>query len=250
MKISGDGSWEAVTENISNEVTEKPNDAQPISQETAAQNVDDVMDLTENDNEIHNNDDDDDKKPLPAGESDGMNKSTSPLMGDGIWRELFSSALGTRTTNTRSDLDDIIRRNHLMFNSLAQGQSQTPVSSNVQSQHNENSNNNNNGHVRHSNPATWISRTQSAIQALPAQTSATTLDGDRLQNFSRSHPSPPTSSQVRLFSLFCYIFVFLNLSICRVRVFLQVKANRLHNLVLDQLHLFQQTALAHTKTNP
>ncbi|XP_076891706.1 uncharacterized protein LOC143543219 [Bidens hawaiensis] len=194
VKISGDGSWEAVTENISNEATEKPNDAQPISQETTAQSVDDVMDLTENDKEIHNNDDNDDKKPLPAGESDGMNKSTSPLMGDGIWRELFSSALGTRTTNVRSDVDDIIRRN-LMFNSLAQGQSQTPVSSNVQSQHNENSNNNNNGHVRHPTSATWISRTQSAIQALPAQTSATTLDGDRLQNFSRSHPSPPMSSQ-------------------------------------------------------
>ncbi|KAI3812902.1 hypothetical protein L1987_17615 [Smallanthus sonchifolius] len=79
VKISGDGSWEAVTENNSNELTEKPNenDAQPLNQETTTLNVDDIMDLTENDNEIDNFYKDDDTKPFPPGESSVMNKNIS-----------------------------------------------------------------------------------------------------------------------------------------------------------------------------
>ncbi|KAI3693651.1 hypothetical protein L1987_76599 [Smallanthus sonchifolius] len=198
VKISGDGSWQAVTENISNENTEKPNDAPPSDQETSTQNVDDVMDLTENDNEMDKTDKDDAKKPSPAGESSVMNKTIAPHMEDGFWSEYYSSAHGSRTTmDTRSDCD-VIQRNHLIFNPLTQGhsQSQIPVFNNMQSQQNENSNNNGNGHVRYPMPAARIiTRTQNAIQALPAQISARTVDGDIQQNFSRSHLNQQMSSQ-------------------------------------------------------
>ncbi|KAI3812903.1 hypothetical protein L1987_17616 [Smallanthus sonchifolius] len=54
---------------------------------------------------------------------------------------------------------------------------------------------NNNGHVRYPRPATWVKRTQNAIQALPAPNSPRTVDGDRQDNFSRSHLNQHTSSQ-------------------------------------------------------
>ncbi|KAJ0431268.1 putative Zinc finger, MIZ-type, Zinc finger, RING/FYVE/PHD-type [Helianthus annuus] len=189
VKISGDGSWEAVTDNIGNELTEKPNDTQPLNQETTSRNVDDVMDLTENDNEIDKFEDNDDKKSSPAGVSSVTNKNTAPHMEDEFWGEFYSPA--------RLDAGDVIQRNRLLFNSLARGQSQsqsqsqseTPVSGNTPSQQNENSNNNNNndGNVRYPTSASWVTNTRNAIQALPAQNSARTVDGDIRHNFSRSH---------------------------------------------------------------
>lgn len=198
VKISSDGSWETVAE--TNENTEKPNDASPSHQETNNQDADDIMDLTGNDNEIYK---DDDQKPCPSGEPSVVNK-TAPHMEDGFWKEFYSSDLPSRTANSRSDINDVVQRNHQMFNSLTQNQSQSqiPVS--------------NNGHVRYSTPNGWVARTQTAIQALPAQSSAMAVDGDRQQqNFSRSNlnqhqvshqvsrmnsfpSSQHTSSQVRL----------------------------------------------------
>ncbi|KAD3641374.1 hypothetical protein E3N88_30598 [Mikania micrantha] len=179
VKISGDGSWEAVTENNSNELTEKPNDAQPLVQETTTQIVDDIMDLTENDNEYDKFDKDYERKPSPAGESSELNKNILSHMEDRPWRDLALSD---------------IQRNHLIFNSLTQSQSQAPVSSNMQSQPNGNSNNNISGHVRFPAPATWVTRTPNAIQALPAQNSSRVVDGDRQQDFSRSHLNRHMSS--------------------------------------------------------
>ncbi|KAJ0559207.1 putative Zinc finger, MIZ-type, Zinc finger, RING/FYVE/PHD-type [Helianthus annuus] len=126
VKISGDGSWQAVTENISNgnEHIEKPNDAPSSNQETATQNVDDIMDLTENDDEMEKVDKDYDQMPSPAGESSLTNNNIAPHTDDGYWRRYCSSALVTGTTNTRSDVFDAIQRQHLIFNSLGQSQGQ------------------------------------------------------------------------------------------------------------------------------
>ncbi|KAK9076664.1 hypothetical protein SSX86_004998 [Deinandra increscens subsp. villosa] len=198
VKISGDGSWEAVTENISNEHTEKSNDAPPSNQDPTTQNVDDIMDLTENDNDMENIDKDDDKKPSPAGLSSVMNTNIPPHTVDGFWRELYSSTLGSRTTtNSRLDVCDVTQRNDLIFNSLTQGQSQsqTPISNNIQSQRNENSNSSGNGHVRYPSSAARVTRTQNAIPALPAQNSARNVDGARQLNFPRSYVNQHMSSK-------------------------------------------------------
>ncbi|XP_024993343.1 E4 SUMO-protein ligase PIAL2 isoform X2 [Cynara cardunculus var. scolymus] len=217
VKISSDGSWEAVTE--SNEHTIKPNDAQPLHQETTIQSVDDIMDLTEGDNEADTCDRDEDKKPSPAefhGESSILNSTPvsmhinnvhgniAPHMEDGFWREFYSSTLGTRTTNTRSDVNEVrsvrdafasldreiedLQRNNLIFNSLTPGQ--TAASNSMGLQQYENSNNTGNGYVRYPTPANYVTRTAIAIQALPAQSSARILEGDRQQHqqqFVRSH---------------------------------------------------------------
>ncbi|KAM0015557.1 putative Zinc finger, MIZ-type, Zinc finger, RING/FYVE/PHD-type [Helianthus debilis subsp. tardiflorus] len=126
VKISGDGSWQAVTETISNgnEHIEKPNDAPSSNQETATQNADDIMDLTENDDEMEKVDKDYDQMPSPAGESSLTNNNIAPHTDDGYWRRYCSSALVTGTTNTRSDVFDAIQRQHLIFNSLGQSQGQ------------------------------------------------------------------------------------------------------------------------------
>ncbi|XP_076913666.1 E4 SUMO-protein ligase PIAL2-like [Bidens hawaiensis] len=192
VEISGDGSWQAVTENISNEPSEKPNDVPPSNQETATQNAVDVMDLTVDDYEIDKTDKDDDKKPLPAGESSIMNKNVAPHMEDEFWRDFYLSIHGTETTN------NTIHRQH-SFNSLTPGQSQSqsqvPVSNTMQSQQIENSNNNGNGHLRYPTPASWITRIPNAIQALPVQTSARPVDADRQQNISTSYPHQHMNSQ-------------------------------------------------------
>ncbi|KAJ0913916.1 putative E3 SUMO protein ligase [Helianthus annuus] len=202
VKISGDGSWQAVTENISNgnEHIEKPNDAPSSNQETATQNVDDIMDLTENDDEMEKVDKDYDQMPSPAGESSLTNNNIAPHTDDGYWRRYCSSALVTGTTNTRSDVFDAIQRQHLIFSSLgqSQGQSQMHVSNNTQSQHNENSNNNGNGHVRYPTSATLITRIPNAIQALPAQNSAITGQSQPDHSFlsSQSQSQSQTPLQV------------------------------------------------------
>ncbi|XP_076951900.1 E4 SUMO-protein ligase PIAL2-like [Bidens hawaiensis] len=192
VEISSDGSWQAVTGNISNETTEKPNDAPPSNQETVAQNVDDIMDLTVDDYEIDKTDKDDDQKPLPAGESSFMTKNVAPHMEDGFWRDFYTSTHGTETTN------NTIQRQH-GFNSLtlgqSQSQSQVPVANTMQSQQIENSSNNGNGHARYPTPASWITRIPNAIQALPAPTSARPVDADRQQNISTSYPHQHMNSQ-------------------------------------------------------
>ncbi|KAL8200940.1 hypothetical protein R6Q57_012279 [Mikania cordata] len=186
VKISGDGSWEAVTENNSNELTEKPNIAQPLIQETTIQNVDDIMDLTENDNASDEFDKDDDRIPSTFGESSVINYNISPHMEDGSWRELYSSALS-----------DIQRTwNHILLNSLTQGQSQSQAPS-MRSQQNENLNNSSNNNNKDNNGplrCTWVTRKRTAIQAPSAQHSSRMVDGDRQKNFSRSHLNQHMSS--------------------------------------------------------
>ncbi|PWA45774.1 Zinc finger, MIZ-type [Artemisia annua] len=185
VKISNDGSWESVTE--SQENPEKPKDAPSSNQETYVQDVDDIMDLTENDNEVDKAEKDIDKKPSPAGESSAVNKNTAPHMEDGFWTEFYSTGLpGTRMNNSRSDVSEVVQRNQQMFNSITlgqtQSQSQIPVSNNMQQQQNDNSNNNGNLYTRYQN---WVTRTPNAVQALPAQGSATVANGDRQQHLSR-----------------------------------------------------------------
>ncbi|XP_076929214.1 E4 SUMO-protein ligase PIAL2-like [Bidens hawaiensis] len=189
VEISSDGSWQAGTGNISNETTEKPNDAPPSNQETVALNVDDIMDLTVDDYEIDETDMDADKKPSPAGES-LMNENVAPHMEDGFWRDFYSSTHGTETTN------NTIQRQH-SFNSLSPGQSQSqvPVANTMQSQQIEISSNNGNGHARYPTPASWITRIPNAIQALPAPASARPVDADRQQNISTSYPHQHMNSQ-------------------------------------------------------
>ncbi|KAI3727671.1 hypothetical protein L6452_16289 [Arctium lappa] len=232
VKISADGSWEAVTE--SNEHTVKPHDAPPLHQETTIQSVDDIMDLTEGDNEMDTHGDRNvDKKPSPAefhGEPSVMNsapmninnvhRNIAPHMEDGFWREFYSSTLATRTANTRSDINEVgsirdaftsldreiedLQRSNLIFNSTL-GQSQIPASNSMALQQYENSNNIDNGYARYRTPANYVTRTPIAIQALPAQSSARIVDGDRQQHqqhqqqFARSHlnqhqVSPMTSA--------------------------------------------------------
>ncbi|KAD3641339.1 hypothetical protein E3N88_30563 [Mikania micrantha] len=191
IKIPAKG-HSSVAENNSNELTEKPNIAQPLIQETTIQNVDDIMDLTENDNASDEFDKDDDRIPSTFGESSVINNNISPHMEDGFWRELYSSALS-----------DIQRTwNHILLNSLTQGESQSQSQApSMRSQQNENlnnsSNNNNkdnNGPLRCPTSATWVTRKRTAIQAPSAQHSSRMVDGDRQKNFSRSHLNQHMSS--------------------------------------------------------
>lgn len=207
VKISNDGSWESVTE--SQENPEKPKDAPSSNQETYIQDVDDIMDLTENDNEVVKTEKDTDKKFSPAGESSAVNKNTAPHMEDGFWTEYYSTGLqGTRMNNNRSDVSEVVQRNQQMFNSITLGQTQTqsqiPVSNNMQQQQNDNSNNNGNLYTRYQN---WVTRTPNAVQALPAQSSATVANGDRQQHLWRPQltqhqVSRMMSSQVRVYMNF------------------------------------------------
>ncbi|GJX14585.1 zinc finger, MIZ-type containing protein [Tanacetum coccineum] len=184
VKISNDGSWESVTE--SQENPEKPKDAPSSNQETYVQDVDAIMDLTENDNEVDKTERDIDKKPLPAGESSAVNKNTAPHMEDGYWTEFYSTGLPTtRMNNSRPD-SELVQRNQQMYNSITlgqtQSQSQIPASNSMQQQQNDNSINIGNLYTRYQN---WVTRTPNAVQALPAQGSATVANGDRQQNLSR-----------------------------------------------------------------
>lgn len=182
VKISADGSWEAVE---NNEHTEKPNDATPSQQENNIQKVDDIMDLTGNDTETDKTSTDEDVKPSPAGEPSVPSKNIAPHMEDGFWREFYSSGTANRMTNTTPNVNEIVQRNNLIYNSLPQSQnqnqnqSQLPVSNNLQALQQQYDN------MRYQ---TWVTRANNAIQALPAQNSARVADGDRQQqNFSRSH---------------------------------------------------------------
>ncbi|CAI9274469.1 unnamed protein product [Lactuca saligna] len=165
VKISSDGSWEAVTE--SNENSDKQNDAPPVHQDTSIQNIDDIMDLTEGDNNEL-----DDKKPSV----NNVNKNIAPHMEDGFWREFYSSSLPTRIVNTRPDAADMLPGRPI-FNSMP-GQSQS------QSQ-NDNSINGN-AHSRYPTHVLNVTRAPNTIQSLPAQTSSRSADVDRQQqNFSQ-----------------------------------------------------------------
>ncbi|KAI3501351.1 hypothetical protein L1887_29217 [Cichorium endivia] len=180
VKISSDGSWEAVAE--SNENTEKqPNDTSPVNQETTIHNVDDIMDLTEGDNnEVDTTIKDNEKKPSV----NNVHKNIAPHMEDGFWREFYSSTLPARINNMRPDGDvapprDLSRensfnRNNHVFNSIGQSQSQMSVQ-------------NDNLNSRYPTHVLNVSRASNAVQALPAQTPTRTVDVDRHQNFSRQY---------------------------------------------------------------
>ncbi|KAL4570735.1 hypothetical protein LXL04_026396 [Taraxacum kok-saghyz] len=180
VKISSDGSWEAVTE--SNENTEKPNDtnAPPVHHETGSQNVVDIMDLTEGDNNNNNNNNNnsnsnnnegDDNKPSVNNNNIHKN-NIAPHMEDGFWREFYPTSLPARTTNPRPDVADVVP-GRLIFNSMP-GQSQSQIS--VQ---------NDNSYSRFPTHVLNVTRGPNAVQALPAQHSITTEGDRRQQNYSR-----------------------------------------------------------------
>ncbi|XP_071692989.1 E4 SUMO-protein ligase PIAL2 [Rutidosis leptorrhynchoides] len=176
VKISADMSWEVINED--NEHTEKPNDAPTTRQDTNnIQNVDDIMDLTENDNDVDIIvDKQHDNNIKPSSNGTNTNTNVAPHMEDGFWREFYSSGLPPSLTNTGTDVSDIVQRNNQLFNSLTQGQSQsqsqTPVSNNI-------------SNMRYQ---TWVRRTENAVQALPAQPNQPQGQHTNTQNQGRTPP--------------------------------------------------------------
>ncbi|KAI3691812.1 hypothetical protein L6452_31614 [Arctium lappa] len=134
VKISADGLWEAISEG--DDHSDKPQEKAPLHQESTISSGADILDLTEDDNDMDasNSRQNDDSKPSPAQLQD------------------------------RSINDQI--GSYMNMNNIS------------------------NEYGRYPTPARLVTRNPIAVQALPVQTSAGMVSGDRHQQFSRFHMTP------------------------------------------------------------